>query len=356
MFVKSGPGLVFLSSLFLLEIAVSPNSNLVHIYEIANGSSFKLLDTLSEHDLLVTSIDWAPQTNRIVTCSQDKNAFVWDFEGSTGKWKPSLVQLRINRAATSVRWSPLENKFAVASGSHIVSICYFAEDNDWWSCSHLKGVNSTVLSIAWHPNNVLLAVGSTDMKVRVYSAFVKKFDTKPAPSAWGEKLPFNTLCAEYSTPSGGWIHSVAFSPSGNALAFSGHDSTLNVAYPESKTLQTVRTSSLPFLSLLFVNENKVVAAGHDCAPVIFEGSDQGWNQTKSLDIGKEKKNSSIVSAFNKFKSIDARGTSEESDATLNTIHQNVINDLRPFESVGNVMTCVSSSGLDGRVVVWNLVD
>ena len=33
--------------------------------------------------------------------------------GSDGKWKHTLVLLRINRAATCVRWSPQENKFAV---------------------------------------------------------------------------------------------------------------------------------------------------------------------------------------------------------------------------------------------------
>ena len=32
-------------------------------------------------------------------------------------WKPTLVLLRINRAATFVRWSPFEDKFAVASGA-----------------------------------------------------------------------------------------------------------------------------------------------------------------------------------------------------------------------------------------------
>lgn len=42
---------------------------------------------------------------------------------------------------------------------------------------------------------------------------------RPAPSVWGSKLPFNTLCGEYSSPSGGWVHSVGFSPSGDILAF-----------------------------------------------------------------------------------------------------------------------------------------
>lgn len=54
---------------------------------------------------------------------------MWKFEG--GAWKPVLVILRINRAATMVRWSPLENKFAVGSGARILSICYFDKENDW---------------------------------------------------------------------------------------------------------------------------------------------------------------------------------------------------------------------------------
>jgi actin related protein 2/3 complex subunit 1A/1B len=114
----------------------------------------------------VTSIDWAPNSNRIVTCSQDRNAYVWNWDAANSSWKPTLVLLRINRAATSVKWSPLENKFAVASGARCISICYFEEENDWWVSKHLKKpIRSTVLSLDWHPNNVLLASGAADMKV-----------------------------------------------------------------------------------------------------------------------------------------------------------------------------------------------
>lgn len=121
------------------------------------------------------------------------------------KWKPTLVLLRINRAATFVRWSPLENKFAVASGARCVSansfnlspmletppliwtqyflsaiaICSFESDNDWWVAKHLKKpIRSTVLSVEWHPNNVLLASGSADMKARVLSAYIKDVDKR----------------------------------------------------------------------------------------------------------------------------------------------------------------------------------
>ena len=57
-----------------------------------------------QHDKVVTGIDWAPNTNRIVTCGQDRNAYVWTHKD--GVWKPTLVILRINRAATHVKWSP----------------------------------------------------------------------------------------------------------------------------------------------------------------------------------------------------------------------------------------------------------
>jgi hypothetical protein len=47
------------------------------------------------------------------------------------------------------------------------------------------------------------------------------FSFRPAPTFWGEKLPFGTVCGEFSSPAGGWVHTVAFSPSGDVLAFAG---------------------------------------------------------------------------------------------------------------------------------------
>ena len=37
-------------------------------------------------------------------------------------YRHTLVLLRINRAATCVRWSPREDKFAVGSGARIISV------------------------------------------------------------------------------------------------------------------------------------------------------------------------------------------------------------------------------------------
>ncbi|KAI9262734.1 WD40-repeat-containing domain protein [Sporodiniella umbellata] len=335
------------------QLVVCQNSNDAYIYQYGH-SNFKLDNTLVGHDKVITSIDFAPNTNRIVTCSQDRNAYVWTNEG--GIWKPGLVLLRINRAATFVRWSPNEEKFAVASGARCISVCYFEEDNDWWASKHLKKpIRSTVLSIDWHPNSVLLASGSADMKARVFSSFIKGLDKKPAPSVWGDKLPFNTLCGEFSSNRGGWVHSVAFSPSGDALAFSGHDSSINLVYPSvdgNHAVLTVTSNALPFRSILWTNEKQIVAAGFDCAPILYETKDgHDWHYAGSLDIGR-KKTSQAASVLARFKTMDSRGEAEN-DTSLNTVHQNTINEIRIYEGDRSNVTKFSTCGVDGKVVVWD---
>ena len=75
---------------------------------------------------------------------QDRNAYVWT-KAADNKWKPTLVVLRINRAATCVRWSPLENKFAVGSGARMISVCYFEKENNWWISKQIKKpIRSTI--------------------------------------------------------------------------------------------------------------------------------------------------------------------------------------------------------------------
>lgn len=73
---------------------------------------------------------------------------------------------------------------------------------------------------------------------RVFSAYIKEVEEKPGPTPWGSKMPFGELlfesggspaAAQTSGASGGWVHSVCFSHSGNRLAWTSHDSTLCVS-------------------------------------------------------------------------------------------------------------------------------
>ena len=88
-------------------------------------------------------IDVINASPSVSVCVQDRNAYVWTQQlsaapGGAPSWRPTLVILRINRSATCVRWSPLENKFAVGCAAKLVSVCYFERENDWWVSKHIK--------------------------------------------------------------------------------------------------------------------------------------------------------------------------------------------------------------------------
>ena len=63
---------------------------------------------------------------------------------------------------------------------------------------------------------------------RVFSAYVKEIESKPEATCWGKKMTFGSCMAEFYSGGGGWVHDVSFSPSGNKLAYVGHDSSITV--------------------------------------------------------------------------------------------------------------------------------
>lgn len=60
---------------------------------------------------------------------------------------------------------------------------------------------------------------------------------------------------------------MAFSPSGDALAFAAHDSSITVVYPSApeqppKAMINVSTQMLPFTTIIWNGESEIIAAGH----------------------------------------------------------------------------------------------
>lgn len=348
--------------------------NTVELYQTAANSTTKprLITTLKGHDKTVTSVDISPDGSRILTCSQDRNALVWE-QDSTGEYKPTLVLLRINRAATVCKWSPNGDKFAVGSADRVIAVCYYEEENDWWVSKHLKKpLKSTITSLSWHPNNVLLASGSTDGHVRVFSAFIKGIDAKPDPSVWGSKLPFQTLVGDYTNATGSWIHDVAFNGDGvgDSLAYVSHDGTISVVYPEGEGLPpssfvTVKTGSLPFKSMLFLGDS-IIAGGHNCNLVVFQGDASGWSEAFVVEKQKDLIHDSAPTtadddteisshqALNMFKQMDLKGrvnkpSNSGNGKALATTHQNTISSIRWYDE-GKI----STSGIDGKIVIFSL--
>jgi actin related protein 2/3 complex subunit 1A/1B len=158
----------------------------------------------------------------------------------------------------------------------------------------------------------------------------------------------------------------------------GHDSTISVVYPGGPAVYTIRSNSLPYVSLIWTSEDAIVAAGHDCQPVLFSGSPSGWQAVGSLDDTTAPKSSvggtrgaltgsSPVgrlnsAAFNTFRNADSRGlgsspgggTQLATDTELFTVHQNTITNIRPYEGTPGAVTRVSTSGVDGKFVIWDV--
>jgi actin related protein 2/3 complex, subunit 1A/1B len=87
-------------------------------------------------------------------------------------------------------------------------------------------------------------------------------------------VAFGEVYAEFGCS--GWVHSVAWSPSGSSLAFSGHDSSVHVVtFPRvgaAPVESVVLMQTLPVTVLSFISERAIIGGGHDFNPAIFTGN------------------------------------------------------------------------------------
>ncbi|CAF1127248.1 unnamed protein product, partial [Didymodactylos carnosus] len=305
-------------------LALSLGNNDVRIYQKTAGK-WNLTTTWSDHLSRVLAIDWAPTTNRIVSASADYNAYVWTCE--EGKWKPQLVELqRTSRAVCCAKWSPKENKFAVGSSDKNIAICYYEEDQRFWAAEMVKKKpKSTVTCIDWHPNNQLVAVGNCDYRCRIYSAYIDTVDSKLETSSWGKISGAGELLHEFQTESG-WIHDVAFSPSGESLAWVSHNSIISVVTASNTSRITMEmTSYLPFRCIIFISENTLVTGGHEFSPLIYKYDEQNGTIQYVRKLVQE----------------------------ANTNRQSV-KQIVPYETEGNTISKISSADLFGQIVIWKV--
>ncbi len=419
-------------------LAICPNTPELWVYVNCadpDPSQWERRWILKQHDFVISGVDWCAATNKIVTCSHDRQAFVWNYvEGDAaalllpqqldvtekpnaaviatasatsgnavvppklftrptssastassakvgaasvvGAWKPQVVVLNINRAALDVRWSPDGQKFAVASGAKVVMICSFDSANDWWISKPAKKHKSSALTVAWHPNGQVLASVATDYRCRIMSAFLEDVDTSGPDGAQfgGNSLPeVGEVVAEFEVTRA-WLNDCCWSASGTSLAFVGHDSMLHVAtYPSNTSsggaiddpiIQSIKCPTLPGTRVLFLSETLLVVAGHGMNPELFTKSpdDSIWrfacyaDRKAEADKGAIAAVSSMKSARELFVNKTTKGQASSTTEELWTRHNNAITYLKSYKlsSSGNI-SAFSTSGDDGRVVIWDLV-
>ncbi|KAK7827283.1 actin-related protein 2/3 complex subunit 1a [Quercus suber] len=299
-------------------VAFCPNNNEVHIYRLSQDK-WEKVHVLEKHDQIVSGIDWSPRSNRIVTASHDRNSHMYQ-----------------------------ENKFAVGSGAKTVCICYYEQENNWWVSKLIrKRHDSSVTSVAWHPNNILLATTSADGKCRIFSTFIKGVDTKDSRTGPSSDSKFGEQIVQLDL-SFSWAFGVKWSPSGDTLAYVGHNSMIYFVdeIGPSPLAQNVAFRDLPLRDLSDM-----------CAFWICRSFIRFLGERKTISSG-SKYGSQFSEAFGKLYGQSKHGLSNdavEPSRSRGGIHDNCINCILPLRQSGiSTVMRFSTSGLDGKVVIWDL--
>jgi len=194
----------------------------------------------------------------------------------------------------------------------------------------------------------LFPLDQLTLKLVFFGAFIKGVDKGNKSEVYSAKpIGFGEVLSEFDSQ--GWVHAAAFSPNGKVLAWTGHDSRVSFAdiSGAEPAVETVKLAGLPVTCITFVNDNTLIGAGHECNPIAFENKG-GWKEGSRLDKAEAVVSTKSTSAAEKFKSLEKVGQ-EKNVTALNTKHQNYIKNVILFS--GNQ---VSTSGVDGRIVVWKV--
>lgn len=330
-------------------LALCPNNEDVVIFRLI-GDEFQRTDVLREHTQLVTGLDWSCE-GKLVSASEDRTAYVWNFDEDQQRWRCELVELKAPKAATCVAWAPNGRRFAVGLSSKDTAVCYYEPAVECWVALKVGKSKAAVTALSWHPTSEFLATGSTDRKCAVYQ--VSESAMLPAPP----KSPFGDLQVMSFMDAGSWVNFVAFSPRGQFLAFGGQDAAVRFkdlsAGPDS-AVQVLRWKSLPFLRGVFLGDKHFVACGFDCIPVLYQNSGESWQVIGSLDIGQSPvaaPSGAFDAARSRFRNSSSGISSGGQKAAERepTLHSNTITGCGSLPGLR-----FSTSGLDGQVVVWQL--
>jgi actin related protein 2/3 complex subunit 1A/1B len=117
----------------------------------------------------------------------------------------------------------------------------------------------------------------------------------------------------------------------------------------------MKSEHLPFLSCLWISENKLMTAGHDCVPVLYGVARGQITKICKLDFGKKAEVSGKFNAMQRFKSLDRNATTEKANDPLDhSLHKNSVTQLQVHSGTKSETHRITTSGMDGLLVIWDL--
>ena len=126
-------------------------------------------------------------TNRIISCSFDKNIYVWDYNVNQNVWKPTMVAFKSKLSILQIKWNSQGEKFVAGSGSNMIIVGYFDKENNWWKAEDFKFHKSAVTTVGFDSTGNFVITGSTDLKIAIHSVKLKNDNNKNNPVIFSEE-------------------------------------------------------------------------------------------------------------------------------------------------------------------------
>jgi len=185
------------------------------VWENQDGE-FENVATLEGHENEVKSVAWDCSGTLLASCSRDKSVWIWEME-QDNEFECIAVLHGHTQDVKSVKWHP--NKELLASCSYDDTIkLWMAEDDDWVCVSTLTGHTSTIWEIAFDKDGDKLVSCSDDLTLIIWQSF---------PNGEGEPTKWKNVC-KLSGDHRRCIYSVDWSHSNGLIATGSGDDAIRI--------------------------------------------------------------------------------------------------------------------------------
>ena len=223
--------------------------------------------------LYICSVDWHPETNKIISSSHDKNIFVWSYEKDNDIWKPEIVIFKTKVSVLNVKWNKKGDKFTACTGCKLVGTGYFEKENNWWSCIQMKEHHSSVTCAKLDDSGLYLISGSTDNRIHISSGYVNEIDVNNNNKTDDKNNKTDNRIIK-TVKADAWVNDVCWLPSGLGVAAT-HDSTIYIIDKAVENYETILLTHSPISHLLPISDNSFLAICYNRHIYIYE-KNQEW--------------------------------------------------------------------------------
>lgn len=269
------------------KCALTKKDNKIYIYEvkdIKDTNTWIQIDTLKNHFLYISGLDWCPETNRILSCSYDKTVMIWEYNNQLHKWVPNNMNTTSKLGYLFCHWNTRGDKFVCGTSEKKLFMGYYSTSADWWTGRPIKGHKSSVVSARIDPSSLFIISGSTDMKVLVTSCYHPETDDAHLEAGMDKSaIPaFETVI--YEVECGGWINNVNWSPSGAFGFATCQDGNVYVINPIAATNEKFEASN-PGTLVIPKDDNTIYVVGYDREIYLYTKAGDKWSMTKKITEG-----------------------------------------------------------------------